>query len=161
MRRGGRTIGILLAVAVAYGAWVLTGPGPIPLTDANRQPLAETAEQGRCAGEVFWSSGGAGGAEAMAECLADETEPEVDWPAVQPGFCKGIMSQGADITAEECMGIMEQRRFWPTLGGTITDQWNRAFPYPGSLMTEAPTGGDDSRTGDREVLPEHIDEGGR
>lgn len=140
---------VLAAIAVLGGGWLvlIRDPGPDPLLDANRTLLAETYDEGKCVGEVFWSTGGRGGPSEVADCVGRRGSGERDLAVVQRGFCEGIVAKGYAGVADDCTEIMLNRRYWPTMDGTITDSWNRQFPYPGDLISAGAP--DESRTGDR------------
>ena len=141
-----------IAILVVGFALLVLPVSSIPLLDANRQVLVESAAGGQCAGEVYATSQGQGSETDMAECLA--TTPQdttINWQAVQPAFCRGIIVKGLAITQGECEIVMAERQMWPTAIGTITASWNRRFPYPGDVISSArPITGGESRTGDRE-----------
>jgi hypothetical protein len=139
-------------VILVGGLVLLMMPAHVPLLDANRQVLAESEREAWCAGETYMKTRGGGSIPAMTECIATSSiDNSVDHNRVQPGFCNGIISAGLPMDANECMAIMEQEEFWPTMKGTLTNAWNRRFPYPGDFLTSnVPQTGGDSRTGDRE-----------
>lgn len=143
------TMGAVLALAV--GGWLvfLRNPGPEPLLDANRAQLAETANQGRCAGQTFWRTQGYGDANEFANCVDQKGGAgERDLSQVVPQFCWGLIDAGWPGLLNDCMDILYARRWWPTLTGELTDQWNRSFPYPGDVITTGKADSE-SRTGDR------------
>lgn len=153
-----RMVNKLLAIAgigiLAGGLVLLIAPvSHIPLLDANRQVLAETEREGFCAGETYMKTRGAGSEPAMTECIETSTiDDEINHRQVQPGFCQGLKSAGLPMEQSECMTIMDEQEFWPTMKGTLTNSWNRRFPYPGDFLTSnVPQTGGDSRTGDRET----------
>lgn len=139
-------------IAVILGGFVmLMLPATIPLLDANRELLAESERQGFCAGEVYVQTRGAGDEAAMGDCIATSTLDDArNYERVQPAFCVGLVEAGFEIPVEECIQIMQERQFWPTLKGQLTVSWNRKFPYPLDTFTTAKTGGDPTgRTNDR------------
>ena len=141
-------------LAVVGGFFMLVMPvSHIPLLDANRQVLVETERGGFCAGETYYRTRGMGDEKLMAECIETSAiDNEINHRKVQPGFCSGIISAGLPMTPEQCMQIMEVEKFWPTEKGSLSNSWNRRFPYPGELLSSnVPKTGtnDDSRTGDR------------
>jgi hypothetical protein len=139
--------------ALALGLFLLVMPvAHIPLLDANRTVLAESEAEGQCAGNIYAKSRGYGDPDAMKSCLASSNlNPDVDWVAVQPAFCRGVISGGVPVSQDDCLGIMEAREFWPTATGKLTNSWNGRFPYPGGTFSSArPGSGGESRTGDRE-----------
>lgn len=135
------------------GAFFIVGPaGRIPLMDANRTMLAETAAQGYCAAEAHF---GRYSQIAYDECVADSTlSQERDLGQVQPAFCRGVIDAGWPGTMEECRQILEGEQMWPTAEltsqGYLTKSWNRKFPYPGSLIGMGSANVSESRTGDRD-----------
>lgn len=141
-------------LVITGGLFLLMAPiSHIPLLDANRRVLAESERQGYCAGEVYWSTRGMGSEAAMTECVAVSTiDNEINHRRVQPAFCAGITASGLPMGVDACMGIMEGQKFWPTMTGTLSNSWNRKFPYPGEfLSSNVPQTGGESRTGEREV----------
>lgn len=140
-------------LTILLGFVVLIMPvGHVPLLDANRQILVESEAGGYCAGEVWVNTQSWGSIEAMEECLATTSlSQEINLRAVQPAFCRGLIGRGYPIGQEDCMNIMVAQQYWLTEEGTITNAWNRRFPYPLSAFG-SPTQqtGDQSRTGDRE-----------
>jgi hypothetical protein len=140
-----------IAILVIGFALLVLPVSSIPLLDANRQVLVESAAGGQCAGEVYATTQGQGSEVDMAECMANAADTAVDWQAVQPAFCRGIIAKGLAITQGDCETVMAERQMWPTAIGTITASWNRRFPYPGDVISSArPITGGESRTGDRE-----------
>jgi hypothetical protein len=140
-----------VVVVVLVLAYIGNRPGHIPMYDANLTRLAETERQGYCAGEVGWKTSFVGDADQAAACRAEHTEQSgrVSVAATLNGFCQAILDQGWDGYMEDCLGIMADNQYWPTYDGSLTDQWNRARPYPSTGLsgsTEAPDG---SRTGGR------------
>ena len=127
--------------------------GHVPLLDANRQVLVESERGGQCAGETYAKTRGYGSEDAMLDCMASGTiDNSIRHQAVQPAFCRGIIGAGIQIAQEECVKIMGDREFWPTARGSLTNSWNRRFPYPGGLLSSSvPQTGGESRTGDREI----------
>jgi hypothetical protein len=149
-QRGVKGLGYLAIFAIlVYGVFLFV-PQSVPLLDANRQVLAESPREGYCAGVVFIQTRGYGSAEQMALCLdEDQHNGEKNWDMVQSAFCDAVLIT-ASMPKSDCMTIVGQQRFWPTMMGTITNAWNKSFPYPGQNALDAGTS-DDSRTGDRET----------
>ena len=144
-------LGGILAVLGGFVLLVIPGP-PVPLLDANRQLLAESEQEGYCAGQTFWNTNGGGDEALMAECLSDSPlDDETDLHAVQPAFCRAVVVEGYQGTEENCMSILGGNKLWPTLVGGLTESWNRRFPYPlDSLTTGGQVQPSSDRTGDRE-----------
>jgi len=147
----------LLAVSgiiiLTGGLFLLTMPVThIPLLDANRQVLAESEREGWCAGDTYMKTRGGGDESLMKECIEGSTlDDTINHRIVQRAFCAGIIAAGLAITEEQCMEIMETRKFWPTMKGTLAEAWNKRFPYPGDFLTaNVPQTGGESRTGERE-----------
>jgi hypothetical protein len=140
------------AVLVVGLALLVLPVSSIPLLDANRQVLVESAAGGQCAGEVYATTQGNGSEADMAECMATTSQDTTtNWQAVQPAFCRGIIAKGLAITQGDCESVMAERQMWATATGTVTASWNRRFPYPGDVISSArPITGGESRTGDRE-----------
>jgi len=138
---------------IVVGLFLLTMPiSHIPLLDANRQVLAESEREGHCAGTVYVQTRGSGSEAGMKDCVeSSDLDDTINHRVVQPAFCSGIISAGLPATQEECMGIMEARKFWPTMKGTLSESWNKRFPFPGEWLTaNTPETGGESRTGERE-----------
>ena len=154
-RRGRRLLGLVgAAVVVASLAYVARPAGHVPPYDANLVRLAESQLDGYCAGEAFWTSQGDGDGRIADACrarLAEQKSRKPDARVVVGAFCEGVMDAGWEGTAYECVGTLTDGRLWPTYDGSLTDQWNRARPYPRPAL--APSSGseidDGSRTGDR------------
>jgi hypothetical protein len=145
----------LLAISgisvLVIGFVLLVAPvSSIPLLDANRQVLVESAAGGQCAGEVYATTQGQGSEADMAECMANAADTTVNWQAVQPAFCRGIIAKGLAITQGDCETVMAERQMWPTAIGTITASWNSRFRYPGDVLSQPVQSRDESRTGGRE-----------
>src|SRR3990167_8604442 len=123
----------------------------IPLLDANRQVLAESERGGYCAGEVYAKTRGYGSESAMVDCKASSTlDDSINHRAVQPAFCRGVITNGLAIPQDECESIRSTQERWPTAKGGLTSSWNNRFSYPGSLLSaNLPQTGGESRTGDR------------
>jgi hypothetical protein len=141
-------------VILVGGLVLLIAPvAHIPLLDANRQVLAESERDGWCAGTTYMKTRGVGSEAEMKECLeTSKHATAINHRRVQPLFCVGIIEAGLPMDHTECMSIMEREKFWPTLKGTLSNSWNRRFPYPGDFLTSnVPQTGGDSRTGDRET----------
>lgn len=125
----------------------------VPLLDANRTVLAESYEQGYCSGLVFGQTRGQGSASAVAECRAEsDLDDEINWNLVQPGFCEGF-NKATQFPTSQCIDIVESQLYWPTLEGTVTQAWNRAFPYPGGTISDSMSSrGNDRDNNEREGL---------
>lgn len=131
-------LGVMLAVE-----W------PTPLTDANRQVLAETKAEAYCAGEVFGQTRGKGDEASMQTCLEDASQDdEPRHEAVQYQFCLAF-GKVTGFPLGDCVTIMKASRYWPTMIGTITNAWNKSFPYPLDAVSSGT--GADSRTQDRDT----------
>jgi len=65
------------------------------------------------------------------------------------GFCQAILDQGWEGYMDACLAIMSQNQYWPTYDGALTDQWNRARPYPTTSLSGPGEEPDSSRTGGR------------
>lgn len=148
--------GLVVLLSLVY---VARPAGHQPPYDANLVRLAESELEGFCAGEAFWRSGGTGlGDPALAsECrsrLAGRKSAEPNLGAVSRAFCLAIVIEGWEGTVPDCVEILAQARYWPTYDGGLTDQWNRARPYPRPVISSGGGGGgSDSRTGGREDAP--------
>lgn len=144
-------IGGIAVLVVGFA--LLMMPASIPLLDANRQVLAETPREGLCAGKVYFRSKGRGDEAAMKDCLSlEEGDNSPNYRQVQSAFCRGVIDAGLPIAHTQCQDVMESNRLWPTMTGTLTQSWNRRFPYPLSELgvPRGDVGGDESRTGERE-----------
>lgn len=150
---GGHAAGALVVLLVV--AYVVRPSPHVPLYDANLVRLAETERQGYCSGVTFWRTQGEGDADLAKECRRAHPEESgaVNLAATERGFCRGIVDQGWTGTVSDCVGILGQYQYWPTLDGSITDQWNRARPYPRPAITGAESPDDESRTGGRTDVP--------
>jgi hypothetical protein len=139
---------VLLVGSVMYLSWPV---GHIPPYDANLVRLAESDLEGYCAGDTFWKTGGMGSGSQASQCrkrLAKKRSDKPDLRVVQRGFCQAIVANGWQGTVSDCLSIMTSQQLWPTYNGSITNQWNRARPYPlvfGS--SKAGSQGSGSRTG--------------
>jgi hypothetical protein len=138
------TLGILILVV---GFWVLVrDPGHIPLLDANRTILAETEAAGYCAAIAY--DGNLPRPEGVKECLKGTTlSGEIDLVAAETGFCRGIYERYS-YGVPTCLAFLRNNRLWPTMDATITNEWNRRFPYPGDTLVVS-IEEDESRTGPR------------
>lgn len=145
--------GGILAI-VGYLFMLVAPVSSVPLLDANRQVLVESEAEAFCAGTVYVDTRGAGSEAAMGECIAESEYPtEADWPKVHGRFCDAIIVKGLNITKDQCIQISEANQYWFTMTGTLTNAWNKRFPYPLSELG-VPTQGaikGESRTGDRET----------
>ena len=139
------------AVVVIWALWYVFQPvAHIPLYDANLVRLAETELQGWCAGDTFWKSQGAGNAAEAADCRARNEvgySTEVDLTRVQSTFCGAIVSGGWPGKKQECIDILNEQELWPTYDGALSNQWNRARPYPVSTIVTVGDSTQKSRTG--------------
>jgi hypothetical protein len=151
----------ILTVVLGF-IWLLWPVGHIPPYDANLVRLAETQRQGYCSGDAFFKSGGEGSASKAADCRATSTLPDVpNMPIVQTAFCQAIVDNGWEGQLADCLGIMDMNQYWPTYDGYISQDWNRARPYPQSFGTSSGSSkGSGSRTGghggsDRTNSPTH------
>lgn len=144
--------GGILAIVGGLALLVMPGP-PVPLLDANRQVLAESERAGICAGGTYVKTRGAGDEELMTECMeASSWDDTINHRVVQSAFCNGLIGGGFPIDHEQCIGIMVAQELWPTMTGSLTQSWNRRFPYPGQILSSnIPSTGGESRTGDRET----------
>ena len=145
------TIALLIIVA---GAVYVVVPPPYPgIFDADLNRLAETSEQGRCAGETFWATKGGGDPAAAKQCAKDRDDPtDIDHEAVILAFCLGVKSAGwSGNVKAECVDFLEGQEMWPTIDGRLSRAFDENYPYPGGIFkatkTDTP---DNSRTGDRE-----------
>lgn len=142
-----------VALVVVYAAH---RPGHIPPYDANLVRLAETELQGYCAGETFWKTGGGGDRGMAADCRdreRDARSSEINLLAAERAFCQAIVNQGWEGTVSSCLVILSDNKYWPTYDGSISDQWNRARPYPRPAIGGAGKPSDGSRTGGRPSGP--------
>lgn len=140
----------LVLLGLVYVAWPA---GHIPPYDANLVRLAESDLQGYCSGESFWKSEGAGSADIAAQCrtrLAHQRPNTPNLMVVQGAFCTALVDSGWQGKQPDCLAIMGDNEYWPTYDGGITNQWNRARPYPRPLIsTSIGSRSSGSRTGDR------------
>ena len=147
-------------IAVAY---VARPTGHIPLYDANLVRLAESPLQGYCAGETLMKTQDYAGNGAMAEaCRAKNGSAMSNKPnisRVERPFCQAVVANGFNGSVDDCLEILAQNQLWPTYDGGITNQWNRARPYPRSAIQVIAPKPDDSRTGGRSG-PSRIGGGG-
>lgn len=143
-------IGGVVVVLLMLG-YITHRPGHIPPYDANLVRLVETERQGYCSGLVFWRTSGEGGSSAASDCRKEHREKsgEVNFPVAARGFCEAIVESGWEGYTESCLAILSDQQLWPTYVGGITDQWNRARPYPNSPISGPSGASDGSRTGDR------------
>jgi hypothetical protein len=160
MRNRKRFAAHIAGVAVILAVLVYAGrPSPhVPPYDANLVRLAETERQGYCAGVTFWKTQAAGSAEQARACRIEHTEQSgrVNMTATERGFCQGIVDSGwIDGFVADCVSILRTYQLWPTYDGSITDQWNRARPYPSTSLGGAGEESDGSRTGGRSGGPGH------
>jgi len=145
------TIALLIIVA---GAFYVVVPPPYPgIFDADLNRLAETYEQGWCAGEANWPTDGGGDAAIVKQCAKDRNDStDIDHAAVIPAFCRGAANVGytGDVKTQ-CADYLEANEMWPTIDGRLSRAFDENYPYPGGFFkatkTDTP---DNSRTGDRE-----------
>jgi hypothetical protein len=147
------TIGTLLIIA---GALYVTIPPPYPgIFDANLNRLAESYEDGWCAGNLFWSANRNNVKNLKSEmkkCAKDNTfSHSIDHQKVIPGFCHGAMAAGfpGNYTTE-CFNVFTSRRMWATMGARITSAFNEQYPWPGEVFPGSEGVGGESRTGGRD-----------
>jgi hypothetical protein len=140
-----------VALVVLSIAYVSRAAGHQPPYDANLVRLAESDLQGYCSGDTLMKSGGTGDRNMASQCRTKLARKRSDRPNLQVvlmSFCRAVVDNGWEGTVADCISIMETNQYWPTYDGTITNQWNRARPYPQALI--APSGksqGGGSRTG--------------
>ncbi len=145
-----RKLAILAIITIIGGFFYLVRDiGHVPMFDANINRLAETAAQGYCAGVTFWTNQGQPDAQKAAECRAETSySTDINLAIVVESFCIGVQDSGYAGSVDDCVGIMNSHRWWPTYDGGIADAWNRAYPYPGDrVLVDTPQ--DNSRTGNR------------
>ena len=144
-----RLMGLAAAVIVAASiAYIAQPRGHIPPYDANLVRLAESQLQGYCAGETLFKGGDASMAAACRE--THRASNRTNLREVEAAFCRGIIASGWEGTVPQCRMILVDNRLWPTYDGNVSDQWNRARPYPGSAINVGPNPEQDgSRTGGR------------
>lgn len=124
------------ALAVAATVYIQWPVGHIPTYDAKLVRLAETPEQGYCAGLVFWKNQGAPSAWQAAECRkALDKYPKkyqhyVSLSIAQKFFCKAIVKSGYDGGVSGCIDILDSYAYWPTYNGGLTADWSQTRPYP-------------------------------
>ena len=144
----------LAGIATIFGMliYISIPAGHIPPYDANLVRLAESELQGYCAGESFWKSGGNGSGSIAKQCRSQRVKQKSDLPNVQEvprAFCQAIVDMGWKAgTVAICEQILNDDQLWPTYDGSLSNQWNRARPYPGSLIIlKSGRTKDNSRTG--------------
>ena len=144
-------IGLGLATIVISVAYVVHPTGHIPLYDANLVRLAESPLQGYCAGETLMKTQSYDGNKKMAaQCRAknaSDMSNKPNIPRVERAFCRAVVANGFSGSVDDCLGIISLNELWPTYDGGITDQWNRARPYPRSAIQVVEPKPDGSRTG--------------
>ena len=149
-------IGLGLVTIVIALAYVARPTGHIPLYDANLVRLAESPLQGYCAGETLMKTQNYDGDKAKAAaCRGKNAGAMSDNPnisKVEYAFCRAIVANGFNGSVNDCLGILSMNQLWPTYDGGITDQWNRARPYPRSAIQVVEPKPDGSRTGGRSGL---------
>ena len=145
----------ILGVVVILGAliYIARPVGHVPPFDANLVRLAETELEGYCAGQTLWRSQRISGDAEMAHACRDQERDtyssDVDLRAVVPAFCRGIVEAGFPASHQDCLGIMDSQQYWPTYDGGVSNQWNRARPYPLNQLQVGEVEQDNSRTGER------------
>ena len=133
--------------------WYVARPaGHVPLYDANLVRLAESDLQGYCAGTTLWDTGGAGDAAAAARCRSSEAAKtrsnSPNASAVPRAFCQALVDKGwREGTIRVCLEVLVTNKYWPTYDGSISDQWNRARPYPLKVLVTPGKIEPESRTG--------------
>jgi hypothetical protein len=145
-----RKLALIALIAIAGGAfYLIRDVGHIPLFDANLQVLAESEVEGYCAGLTFWSNRGSGNAAEAAACRNEsDRSTDPDLTRVPAFFCMAVREAGFAGTVDECLGILDGQKLWPTRDGDLTNSWSQSAPYPGDLAFVVPPS--DSRTGTRE-----------
>ena len=145
-----RRLALISLIVVAGGAfYLLHDVGRIPMFDDNLRPLAESEVEGYCAGLTFWSNRGSGNAAEAAACRAgSDRSTEPDLVRVPAFFCMAVREAGFAGTVDECLGILDGQKLWPTRDGDLTNSWSQSAPYPGDLAFVVPPS--DSRTGTRD-----------
>lgn len=148
--------GGVIACLMVLG-YITNRPGHIPPYDANLVRLVETERQGYCSGLTFWKTSGEGNAGQASQCRSEyrEKSGEVNLPVAIRGFCEAIVESGWEGYVTLCAQLIADQQLWPTYDGSITDQWNRARPYPYSPLGGSPGSTDGSRTGDRGAGMDH------
>lgn len=130
-----------VALVLTFGWLLVRDPGYIPYFDAARIELTDTAAEAECAAKIFVDTRMMGHEdyEEMRSCAAaSKLSQDVDLSVVQPTWCQAFVALGVwNGTADECVDILRGDELWPTMRGTLTNQWVRQFPYPGSLLDTA------------------------
>lgn len=141
--------GVLVVLLVL--AYVGNRPGHQSPYDANLVRLAETERQGYCGGLTFWKTQGEGDAQVAKTCRPEHPERSgrVNLVATETGFCQAVVDSGWEGYVGSCLVILHDNQYWPTYDGGITNQWNRARPYPSAILEGVGGGDDGSRTGGR------------
>jgi hypothetical protein len=136
-------------IVLVFGLVMIALPvARIPLLDANRTILAESAKESYCAGVTYMKTAGAGQKDIAAECREESSKTDkIDYTVVVDEFCRGAIAGGLRMLQKDCTSIVYDRTFWPTMDGAITNEWNRKFPYPGNLLVV--DNESSGRTGDR------------
>ncbi len=144
----------LAGIILIAGAFYVIVPPPYPgIFDADLNRLAETYEQGWCAGETFWKTKGGGDPGAAKQCAETlDASTEINHEAVVPAFCRGVSNAGWQGNVKlDCIDFIEDAEMWPTIDGRLSRAFDENYPYPGGFFkatkTDTP---DNSRTGDRE-----------
>lgn len=144
---------VAVATVVLGLVYIARPAGHTPPYDANLVRLAESELQGYCAGDTLYKTAGEGNAGMARECrarLAAKHSDEPYMPAVIGAFCQAIVDAGWEGTKADCTNIMVENQYWPTYAGGLSNQWNRARPYPRAAIVPADTKKDGSRTGEHE-----------
>jgi len=125
-----------IAVAVAATLYIQWPVGHIPTYDAKLVRLAETPEQGFCAGIVFWATVGEGSKWQAKDCRAKLDKFPKKYPhyvslrIAQTFFCRGITKAGFTGGVANCVSILDSYTYWPTYNGGLTANWSQKRPYP-------------------------------
>lgn len=154
-----KILGVLGIMIIVLSIIYIARPaGHIPPYDANLVRLAETELQGYCSGKVFWNTSGNGDADSANRCridLANIYSNEINLVKTESAFCQAVVDQGWQGTKEDCFIILEESQYWPTYDGSISNQWNRARPYPKPVL-QSNGSQTDSRTGVRPGVTREI-----
>lgn len=148
-----RILGVLgVLVCIMALVYISLPVGHIPLYDANLVRLAETDLQAYCSGNTIMKTGGNPDANLASECRtskAGQYSNTYNLKNVQNLFCQAVLDAGWTGTMTDCLGILTDNEYWPTYDGSISNQWNRARPYPGRFvpLSGGTRGSDTSRTG--------------
>lgn len=147
-----KLLGMTGIVVVLSSIVYLARPvGHIPPYDANLVRLAETPLEAYCAGDIFWKTQGVGDRDMAEDCRRQRASSLSDVPdlsKVERAFCQAIVDNGWDHSVDDCLSIIRQYTYWPTYDGGLSNDWNRARPYPRPVVTSDSVE-DNSRTGVR------------